>query len=1115
MRKNDFKRLLILITIYLILAGCAASRTTMVRPAAPPLSVNQLLEQFPAQDETQQTLLLQALIAQPPDSLQKVFKLFASGDSIIQLKTQYALHGLFLNFARFSPAQKQKLLTITAGTLNQLKSAPKKQFLIEQIQWTADDRFAPVVQPFFSTERLRQSVLRTLKQLEGPQTDRTVLNLLKNSPEQFKPALIALCAQKRIKKSVPLLRTFLSSENEQVRQAALLALARLADLSILDRARQHAFLSFELIRALIDQHQPGQAQSLIAYWLTNAQRLSCSQFNQLLELTYALDQKAALEQAFSKFKNSNNPSCRNGILFTVEHWDARPVAGKFSSVFNTTDHQAQLKVIDFFARTKNRFAFAPMLSFWRKGQPAKNVRRALIRALVQQADTTVIPPLIQELTNHPENTPVVLQALSHFNTAAYSAPLISAFKQMPDSTKPAVIRFAARHHLTNFQPLLLRLSQTADVTLRQVSWQALAELSVEEQLDSLFALALTIQEPATRDMALKSIGKMVKREKLQRQLLALVNDRWPGLDTSAKIDVLHLCRVMGGKSFFKLLQSALTDQNPDLKKAARRELMRWPDDAALPTLLQMTKTEANQKEKILALRQALYIIKKSQMAAERAFLYLSQLLQQNWQPAEKQMIVAALGDFPDFESIKLLSRLTADQDVGPTAFTALTRLLQERTLNEDENLKQAYLAIIAGHASARVAAQIEEMRSLNKPPQGFQALFNGKNLDGWQAVAFNPVQRKTLPKNKLDSLQQAADQEMRQHWRVHNGILMFDGHGYLSLQTKRFFRNFELLIDWKIEKFGDSGIYLRGVPQVQIWDPNQWHIGSGGLYNNRENASQPLTLADNPIGQWNHFRIIMKGNRVTVYLNGKLVVNNVPLENYWERGQPLYDEGPIELQAHNSPLYFKNIFIRQLPDEGQPFKGRLFNGKNLDGWQVIGNTKDSWGVKDSILFTTGQGGGWLSTTRQFSDFKLSLEFKVPPGGNSGVFIRAPHYGDPAYTGIEIQVLDDYASVYARLKPWQYTGSLYAVQAPAKRVTKRAGQWQKMVITCCGPEIQVELNGSLINKVNVIDYMHLEKTHPGLKNRKGFIGLQNHTSVVEYRNIYLEELKCNDFNRKKR
>jgi hypothetical protein len=119
-------------------------------------------------------------------------------------------------------------------------------------------------------------------------------------------------------------------------------------------------------------------------------------------------------------------------------------------------------------------------------------------------------------------------------------------------------------------------------------------------------------------------------------------------------------------------------------------------------------------------------------------------------------------------------------------------------------------------------------------------------------------------------------------------------------------------VDWKIGPQGDSGIYLRGSPQVQIWDPAQWPEGSGGLYNNKNGPSKPLLAADNPVGEWNTFFIRMTGDRVSVHLNGALVGDDVVMENYWERDKPIYPEGQIELQAHSTPLYFKNICIRKL-----------------------------------------------------------------------------------------------------------------------------------------------------------------------------------------------------------
>jgi hypothetical protein len=195
----------------------------------------------------------------------------------------------------------------------------------------------------------------------------------------------------------------------------------------------------------------------------------------------------------------------------------------------------------------------------------------------------------------------------------------------------------------------------------------------------------------------------------------------------------------------------------------------------------------------------------------------------------------------------------------------------------------------------------------NHPPPGYSALFNGRDLGGWQGLVEPPVRARLNP-DDLATAQAAADQRMRDHWSVRGGALIFDGRGE-NLCTRERFADFDLLVDWKIEKGGDSGIYLRGTPQVQIWDNP---LGSGGLYNDKHHPSNPLSVADHPPGQWNHFRIRMAGQRVTVWLNGTLVVDNVPMENYWEPSRPVYPEGPIELQSHGSTLYFRNVFIRRL-----------------------------------------------------------------------------------------------------------------------------------------------------------------------------------------------------------
>lgn len=204
----------------------------------------------------------------------------------------------------------------------------------------------------------------------------------------------------------------------------------------------------------------------------------------------------------------------------------------------------------------------------------------------------------------------------------------------------------------------------------------------------------------------------------------------------------------------------------------------------------------------------------------------------------------------------------------------------------------------------------------NEPPAGFVALFNGQDLSGWKGLVADPPKRAKMSESELAEAQKKADDAMREHWSPKDGVLVFDGKGQ-SLCTAKDYRNFELYVDWKIKDKGDSGIYLRGTPQVQIWDPAINDVGSGGLYNNQKNPSKPSVKADNPVGQWNTFFIKMVGERVTVKLNDQVVVDNVVLENYWERDKPIYETGQIELQNHGNTLYFRNIYLRELPDDAE------------------------------------------------------------------------------------------------------------------------------------------------------------------------------------------------------
>jgi hypothetical protein len=335
----------------------------------------------------------------------------------------------------------------------------------------------------------------------------------------------------------------------------------------------------------------------------------------------------------------------------------------------------------------------------------------------------------------------------------------------------------------------------------------------------------------------------------------------------------------------------------------------------------------------------------------------------------------------------------------------------------------------------------------------------------------------------------------------------------------RDYGDFEMIVDWRITRDGDSGIYLRGSPQVQIWDPARTdvgaEVGSGGLYNNQKNPSKPLVFADNPVGEWNTFRIRMVGDKVTVILNGITVADQVTMENYWDRTQSIFPRGAIELQAHGTDLAFRDIYVRELGPASAEVSGEeraqgfvpLFNGRDLAGW--TGN-RTGYTVADGVMVFDPKAGDRsnIYTAREYSDFQLRFEFQLTPGANSGVGIRAPREGDAAYVGMEIQVLDDTAAVYANLEPYQYHGSVYGI-IPAKRgALKPVGEWNTEEISITGSRITVTVNGTVTVDGDLVEATRNgpldKKDHPGLRRASGYIGFLSHDSVVRFRNIRIKE-----------
>ena len=406
------------------------------------------------------------------------------------------------------------------------------------------------------------------------------------------------------------------------------------------------------------------------------------------------------------------------------------------------------------------------------------------------------------------------------------------------------------------------------------------------------------------------------------------------------------------------------------------------------------------------------------------------------------------------------------------------------------------------------------------PPEGFTSLYNGKDLTGWRGGDTSDHRAYlALAPEKRAERDKTWTADMLAHWKAEGDELVNDGKGKYAT-TEKEYGDIELTLEYNMAPLGDSGIYLRNVPQVQIWDPanakekkNGADKGSGALWNNNGAGKFPLVVADKAPGEWNTLRIMMVGARVSVWLNGKQTVDHATLENYYDRKVAVPAKGPLCLQTHGAPIRWRNIFVREingteankyLAAKGNAGFKSIFNGKDLTDW--MGAT-DQYEVVDGAIFCKPHKGGNLYHKDDLTDFVARLEFKLPPNGNNGLCIRYPGTGNTAYVGMcECQVLDDN---YKGIDPRQAHGSAYGMVAAQRGYQRPIGEWNFEEVTVKGSTIKVELNGFVIldadlNKVDMATVM-AKSAHPGKDRTNGFFGFAGHSDPVGFRELSIKSL----------
>jgi len=755
------------------------------------------------------------------------------------------------------------------------------------------------------------------------------------------------------------------------------------------------------------------------------------------------------------------------------------------------------------------------------------VKETAILAYAQVQGASGADKLLELLSKStPAERETVKEAFFTLSGKGFIDHLIRALPQAAPADQVTILEILANRGAKESFQVVGDLLKSEHPEVKQAAYQTLPSIAGSEHLEALTALLSDAQqEQEIRSVQQALVAAATLTAQKEQSIQSLLNT-YQTADAGLKSRYLNVFAGIGEGKALEPVVSVLSGQDQALKDAAITALSKWNDAGALPELVKLSRTlKTNQLQAVL--NGLVRLTSQASLPAEQKVLLLRDAMGVAQTVGQKKAILGALSANATYNALIFAGQFLDDAELKSTAaMTVLNIALNNPSLYgaEVRTILDKTVDALSGQDSDYLKqALLKHIAELPKGP-GFVSLFNGKDLTGWKGLVENPIKRAKMSEKELALAQAKADEVMRNGWYVKDGVLYFNGKGN-NIATVKPYGDFEMLVDWKLSpigKEGDAGIYLRGTPQVQIWDTSRVNVGaqvgSGGLYNNKKYESKPLQVADNPLGEWNTFRILMKGEKVTVYLNGMLVTDNVPLENYWDRNQSIFPLEQIELQAHGTEVAYRDITIREIPrkeifklsaqEKADGFQV-LFDGTNLDAW--TGNTT-AYTISDEgtlACYPTKGSGGNLYSKEEYGDFIYRFSFRLTPAANNGIGIRAPMEGDAAYAGMEIQVLDDTAPVYKDIKVYQHHGSVYGTIPAKTGYQKPVGEWNEEEIYIKGNHIRVTLNGTVIldgdiakaSKNGTMDH----REHPGLKRKSGHLGFLGHGSEVHFKNIRIKRL----------
>ncbi|MGE5419809.1 MAG: DUF1080 domain-containing protein, partial [Chloroflexota bacterium] len=1054
--------------------------------------VADLLARFPANDNTLLDKLMSDMSTLGEEGLRKICDQVIPAGSGDDTKNRFGVE----SYSRYLTAKgrekdRQAWEKICIDYARSAKDNGVKDFFMKQLQWVGGDASVDAMKEFLTSKEVCEPALAVILASGGKNAETVIAVSLKNRDLPCAAAAMNALAKMKSSLAVNEYIQFLSAIDVNIRASALNALAMSGSKTALDA------LNNEAKKVEYHWEVTGAVAALLNYADQAGAKGDLSTMDKITKLVMSKTKDDAAIQ---------NKTVALGIYTKYHGIDAMPLLYKAAANSSLRYRAAAMR---FSLGIEGPEVVNGWINFYKRATNA--AKPQLIAMFGERGDKLALPVINEALSSKiPDERKEAAPALAAISKNEAISALVNYminFKSADDqnAAKEALMTVMRNEDLRFLLPVIKEGSTAAVKT----SLELLAWKSDPKYFSDVFALTSSSND-TVKSAAIKALPALAGPDN-QQQLIDLliktdnagqvadlqnavavaagqVEDpekrsaavvqtlKTNGNNASAKIKLVPVLAKTGGREALAVVLNEFGNGNADMRDASFKALTGWRDYSASSALYEILAS-GNKTFEGQAFDGYIRQVRTSGLPAEQKVLLIRKLMPFAGSPQRKNALITELGRQNTYQSLFFVAGYLDDpQTSAAAARAAMTIALPNANGsagmqgNMVQNILTKAAPKLAGSESDYEREQINKYLAEMPGDEGFKPLFNGKDLTGWKGLVDDPIKRSKMKPAELAKRQAEADRKVPENWTVKDGCIWFNGRGN-NLCTIDQYADFEMLADWKITKEGDSGIYLRGTPQVQIWDTSRTEVGaqvgSGGLYNNQKNPSKPLKVADNPVGEWNTFRIVMVGEKVSVWLNGELVVDNVTLENYWDRSIPIFPKEQLELQAHGTDLAFRDIYVREIRDneynltmdEKSAGFVSLFNGRNLDNW--VGNKK-SYVVEDGniVVKPADDSGGNLYTEKEYSDFIFRFEFQLTPAANNGLGIRAPLTGDAAYAGMELQILDDTAPVYAELQPYQYHGSVYGVIPAKKGSQKPVGEWNYEEVEARGTHIKITLNGNV-------------------------------------------------------